>query len=95
MANIRYKGKDVELKLSNKTMMKFEMNGGSFAKYEAEPVSQSVKLVCAALGLEGDPLDHADDLPPLAELAEVMKEALDESGQGAGGVDAVKKNGTK
>ena len=95
MATIRYKGKDVELKLSNRTLMKYEMNGGSFAKYEEEPVSQSVKLVCAALDLDGDPLDHADDLPPLTELAEVMKEALDDSGQKTGGTDAIKKSGMK
>lgn len=80
MAKIRYKGKEVELVLNNRAMMKYEQLGGSFQKYDEQPVTQSVKLCCAALGLDGNPEDHADDLPPLQKLAEVMQEALSEGG---------------
>lgn len=80
MAKITHKGKEVDLIITNKTMMKFEMGGGSFQDFEKAPISQSIQFVCSALGLEGDPIEHADDFGSLNEIAESIKDALGESG---------------
>ena len=80
MAKIQHKGEEKEIKIDNRTLLAFEMRGGSFSSFEAQPVLQSMLLACAALDLKGDPLDHANDLPALNELSEVMQEALAESG---------------
>lgn len=80
MAKITYKGEQVDLKITNKTMMKFEMAGGSFSDFSSAPISQSIKFVCAALGLEGDPCDHADDFGKISDVSEAIKNALEESG---------------
>ena len=80
MAKIKYKGKEVEAKIDNRAMMKFELNGGTIAQFETQPISASINLACACLGLDGDPLDHANHLPPLNELPNVMKKIIDESG---------------
>lgn len=80
MATIKYKGEDTEIVIDNRTMMRFELNGGSLTDFETKPVSCSITLACASLGLEGDPLDHANDLPPIAEIAEAVKLAMEESG---------------
>lgn len=80
MAKIQHKGEEKEIKIDNRTLLAFEMRGGSFSSFESQPVLQSMLLACAALGLKGDPLDHANDLPALNELSEVMQEALAESG---------------
>lgn len=80
MAKITYKGEQVDLKITNKTMMKFEMAGGSFSDFSSAPISQSIKFVCAALGLEGDPCDHADDFGKMTDISEAIKTALEESG---------------
>jgi hypothetical protein len=89
MATIKYKGKETEIKIDNRAMMKFEMNGGSLSDFESKPVSCAVTLACACLDLDGDPLDHANDLPPLTEIAESVKEAMEESG--LNGVDLTEK----
>lgn len=80
MAEIKYKGQIKEYTITNKVMMKFEMAGGSFVNFESQPISQSIIFICCALGLEGDPIDHADDFEGLPEIAESIKSALDESG---------------
>lgn len=82
MAKINYKGKEVEIKVNNRALMLFELNGGSMSDFETKPVSASITLACACLGLEGNPLDHANDLPSLNEMAGIIKEAMDESGIG-------------
>lgn len=86
MASITHKGEAKEIKLDNRTLLSFEMMGGSFDQFESQPITASIKLACAALGLKGDPLDHANDLPSLNELSEIMKQAIDESGFGDGDV---------
>ena len=80
MATIKYKGKEKEIKIDNRAMMKFELDGGSMSDFETHPISASIRLACACLNLEGDPLDHANHLPPLKELPEVMQQAIQESG---------------
>ena len=80
MATIKYKGEEKEVILDNKCLMKFEQAGGSFNEFETKPWSTSVTLMCSALGLEGNPADHANDLPPLKDLSDVLQQALDESG---------------
>lgn len=80
MATITYKGEEREISINNRALMKYEMMGGSFSKFEVNPVSESVKLCCAALDLPGDPIDHANDLPSIQDLAEIMKDALSSSG---------------
>tara|TARA_R100000773_G_scaffold18445_1_gene16696 strand:- start:9619 stop:9915 length:297 start_codon:yes stop_codon:yes gene_type:complete len=80
MAKIKYKGKDKEIKLDNRAMMKFELDGGSMAEFETHPISASIRLACACLNLEGDPLDHANHLPALKELPEVMQAVIKEAG---------------
>lgn len=80
MAKITYKGEEREIKITNKSMMSFEMAGGKLSEFEENPVSNSIKLVCACLGLKGDPLNYADDFPPLVELSECIRQAMDESG---------------
>lgn len=80
MAKINYKGKEVDIALTNRSLMQFEMSGGNLNGFESQPISSSILLACACLKLDGDPLDHADDLPPLAELAEAMKVVVEESG---------------
>ena len=89
MAKITYKGEQVDLKITNKTMMKFEMAGGSFSDFSSAPISQSIKFVCAALGLEGDPCDHADDFGKMTDISEAIKTALEESGFSASEEDEV------
>jgi len=49
-------------------------------EFETHPISSSIKLACACLNLIGDPLDHANHLPPLKELPEIMQKAIEESG---------------
>lgn len=80
MAKIKYKGKERELKIDNRSMMKFEMQGGSLADFESKPIASSIQLACACLDLNGDPLDHANHLPPLKELPIIMQQAIEESG---------------
>lgn len=80
MAKINYKGEEKEIQINNRTMMKFEQMGGTLQDFEDKPVTSSIILACASLDLQGDPLDHANDLPSLNELSEIMKEALVESG---------------
>lgn len=74
---IAYKGESRELKIGNAAMMRFSRLGGSFEKLESDPVEQAITLACAALGLTGDPIDHADDFPPLAQLADPIKQAME------------------
>lgn len=98
MAKIKYKGKQVEAKIDNRAMMKFELNGGSIGQFETQPITASINLACACLGLEGDPLEHANDLPPIKELPAIMKVIIDESGlnkteEDEGEVDEKKENG--
>jgi|TARA_R100000482_G_C5132509_1_gene153149 hypothetical protein len=80
MAKIKYKGKKVEAKIDNRAMMKFELNGGTIGQFETQPITASINLACACLGLEGDPLDHANDLPNLNELPAIMRDIIEESG---------------
>jgi hypothetical protein len=80
MATIKYKGEDVSLKITNKTMMRFEISGGSFSDFSKSPISQSIKFVCSALDLKGDPIDHADDFGSMKEIADAIKDSLEESG---------------
>ena len=80
MAKIKYKGEEKNIVVDNKAIMLFEINGGSIAEFDSKPIARSISLACACLGLKGDPLDHANDLPPMAELAESIKEAMAESG---------------
>tara|TARA_Y100000361_G_scaffold37821_1_gene32375 strand:- start:12011 stop:12289 length:279 start_codon:yes stop_codon:yes gene_type:complete len=80
MAKIKYKGEEKDIVVDNKAIMLFEINGGSIAEFDSKPIASSISLACACLGLKGDPLDHANDLPPMAELAESIKEAMAESG---------------
>ena len=92
MATIKYKGKDKEIKIDNKSLMAFELAGGSLGSFEESPISNSVKLICACLGLKGDPLDHANDLPPLQELSQQIAIAMEESGL-SGEQESKKSNG--
>tara|TARA_B100002019_G_scaffold289988_2_gene306742 strand:+ start:313 stop:594 length:282 start_codon:yes stop_codon:yes gene_type:complete len=93
MAKILYKGEEREIKIDNKSMMRFEMNGGSLSDFESKPVSCAVNLACACLDLEGDPLDHANDLPPLSDIAEAVKSAMEESGLNGVDVSPKKEDG--
>ena len=78
---IVYKGAERILpKIGNRVLMRFEQQGGSLAKFEEQPLTTAVTLIACALGLPGDPLDHADDLPPFNELAAIVKDALELSG---------------
>jgi len=78
---ILYKGQERLLpKISNKVLMRFEREGGTLAKFEEQPLTTAVTLIACALGLPGDPLDHADDLPPFTDLAVIVKDALESSG---------------
>lgn len=78
---ILYKGEERILpKIGNKVLMRFERQGGSLAKFEEQPLTTAITLIACALGLPGDPLDHADDLPPFTELAGIVKNALETSG---------------
>ena len=74
---ISYRGEDRPLKIGNAAMMRFSRLGGSLEKLEADPVTQAITLACAALGLEGDPIDHADDFPPVFQLVEPIKAAVE------------------
>lgn len=80
MAKIIHKGEEKEIQIDNRTLLAFEQAGGSFSNFDEQPISSSIKLACAALGLEGNPLDHANDLPSLNKLSEIMRIALEESG---------------
>lgn len=82
MASVMYKGEEKELKIDNRALLAFEMNGGKFTDFDSSPIKASMLMACAALNLKGDPLDHANHLPPLSKLADVMKQALEESGFG-------------
>ena len=78
---ILYKGEERILpKIGNSVLMRFEQQGGRLAKFEEQPLTTAVTLIACALGLPGDPLDHADDLPPFTELAAIVKDALESSG---------------
>lgn len=74
---ITYKGELRELKIGNAAMMRFSRLGGSLDKLEADPVTQAITLACAALDLKGDPIDHADDFPPVFEMVEPIKTAVE------------------
>tara|TARA_R100000773_G_scaffold29104_1_gene24974 strand:- start:6 stop:302 length:297 start_codon:yes stop_codon:yes gene_type:complete len=78
--SITYKGERKEVEITNRVLLQFEMNGGSFTEFEQKPVQTSMQLACSVLGLKGDILDHADDFLPLSELAEEMKELMAVSG---------------
>ena len=93
MATINYKGESKEIKINNRALMAFELAGGKLSEFEANPVSNSIKLACACLGLKGDPLDHANDLPPLTELSESITQAMNESGLAGETPPTKKQNG--
>jgi hypothetical protein len=80
MATIKYKGESKEIKITNRALMAFELAGGKLSDFENNPVSNSIKLACACLGIEGDALEHADDLPSLKEISDSISDALKESG---------------
>lgn len=80
MAKIQYNGEEKDFTINNGVLMRFESLGGSLSLFKDQPVSQSIKLACASLELQGDPLDHANLLPPATKLAPLMKDALVESG---------------
>ena len=82
MAKLKYKGKETDIVIDNRTLLAFELAGGSFSDFDDKPISASIKLACCALKLEGDPLDHANDLPNLNTLSTVMRKAIEESGFG-------------
>ena len=73
---IKYKSEDRELKITNSTMMRFSRLGGDIQKLEGDPVAQAITLACAALNLAGDPIDHADDFPPIGQLADAISSAM-------------------
>lgn len=73
---IYYKGERIELKVTNSVLMRFKRLGGDLAALETDPVSQAITLLCAALKLTGDPIDHADDFPPVAKIAEPIAQAV-------------------
>jgi len=89
MAKITYKGEEKDIKVDNKAIMLFEINGGNISDFDSKPIASSISLACACLGLTGDPLEHANDLPPMAELAESIKEAM--AGSGLSGETSEKK----
>ena len=66
--------------IGNKVLMQFERQGGRLSELEQLPVTTAVTLICCALGLPGDPIDHADDLPSLKVIAQTVKAALEASG---------------
>ena len=74
---ITYKGERRELVIGNAAMMRFSRLGGSLEKLETDPVTQTITLACAALNLQGDPIDHADDFPPVFQLVEPIKQAVE------------------
>lgn len=80
MTQIQYKGKAHQLNINNGTLLRFERAGGQFSKLQDQPISQMMLLLCAALQLDGDPVEHADHFPPLAELMPVLQTALEDSG---------------
>ena len=73
---IKYKGKDCELKITNSAMMRFSRLGGDIKKLESDPVAQAITLVCAALDLKGDPIDHADHFPAVGQMGNALEAAL-------------------
>lgn len=73
---ITYKGELRELVIGNAAFMRFQRMGGDLTKLEADPISQAVTLACAALNLSGDPLDHADDFPPVPQWSEAAVAAV-------------------
>tara|TARA_B100002019_G_scaffold111531_1_gene95948 strand:- start:10817 stop:11095 length:279 start_codon:yes stop_codon:yes gene_type:complete len=92
MATITYKGEKKEVTVDNRAIMQFEMNGGNISEFDKKPISSAVSLACACLGLTGDPLEHANDLLPMAELAEEIKVCMEQSGL-SGDDDPKKENG--
>lgn len=82
MAKIKYKGKDQDIKITNRVMMSFELSGGKLTEFETNPVTSAIKLACACLNLKGDPLEHADNFGSLADISNSIKDAMDESGLG-------------
>jgi hypothetical protein len=75
--HIYYKGERVPLKITNSVLMRFRRLGGELDKLESDPVSQAITLLCAALKLQGDPIDHADDFPPVAKVADSIRQAVE------------------
>lgn len=73
---IRYKGELRELVIGNGAFMRFRRMGGDLTQLEADPISQAITLACAALQLPGDPLDHADDFPPIPQWADQVMQAV-------------------
>lgn len=74
--HIYYKGERVPLEIKNSVLMRFKRMGGDLAALESDPISQAITLLCAALKLDGDPIDHADDFPPVAQVAESIGQAV-------------------
>lgn len=73
---IQYAGESRELKITNSTMLRFKRLGGNIKHLEEDPVEQVILLACAAFNLEGDPIEHADKFPPVFELAEPIRDAM-------------------
>ena len=74
MNTITYKGvpRDLPATLKNSHLMRYEALGGKLQQFAAQPATEAVLLACAVLDLKGDPLTHADDLPPLVDLIEAL-----------------------
>lgn len=85
LPKILYKGTLHELQITNSTLMRFARLGGKLSNLEDDPVSESITLVCAALDLKGDPIEHADDFPPVIKLAPAVKCAIEIYNEGMPG----------
>ena len=73
---IYFRGERVELKITNSVLMRFKRLGGELKQLEEDPVSQAITLLCASLKLQGDPIDHADDFQPVAQVATAIRDAV-------------------
>lgn len=73
---ITHAGQLREMRIGNAAFIRFQRLGGDFQKLESDPVGQAITLACAALDLPGDPLDHADDFPPIPQWADQVMRAV-------------------
>lgn len=87
---ITYKGEQHPLKITNAVFIRFTRLGGSLQNLETDPVGEAITLLCAVLDLKGDPLEHADNFPPVPAIVQDVLDAVEvyqggNSGESNGG----------
>lgn len=87
---LRYKGKNVPVKLDNGTLFRIELSGVDLRSLESSKTiaTDILKVGKAMLGIDGDLADCVDDLPPVKDITAAITNLSSDAGGEEGNADA-------